>query len=62
MDKKICVEQTASVIRRNKRQLFWLKSLGLGEVGKKSILKSTPEVLGLIQKVKHCLKVSEVKE
>lgn len=60
MDKNVYVEQIASVIRRNKRQLVWLKSLGLGEVGKKAILKATPEVLGLIRKVKHCLKVSEM--
>ena len=33
---------------------------GLGEVGKKSVLKSTPEVLGLVRKVQHCLKVVEL--
>lgn len=60
MDKNVYVEQIASVIRRNKKQLVWLKSLGLGKIGKKAILKSTPEVLGLIRKVKHCLKVSEI--
>jgi len=60
MEKKILVEQTASTIRRDKRQQVCLKALGLGEVGKKSVLKSTPEVLGLVRKVQHCLKVVEL--
>mgnify|MGYP004607481991 CR=1 FL=1 len=60
MEKKILVEQVSSSIRRNKKQLVCLKALGLGEVGKKSVLKSTPPVLGLVRKMQHYLKVKEL--
>ena len=60
MEKKILVEQIARSIRRNKKQLVCLKALGLGEVGKKSVLKSTPPVLGLIRKMQHYLNVKEL--
>lgn len=54
----IIVKQVKSSIRRSERTFLYLKSLGLGRIGKMKTLKKTPEVLGLLKKVGHLIEVT----
>jgi large subunit ribosomal protein L30 len=57
--KKIQVVQIGSSIRRDKRQALYLKSLGLGKIGKKKELVDSNSVRSLISKVLHMVKIVE---
>jgi large subunit ribosomal protein L30 len=54
---EITVKQTASPIRRKSDQRATLVGLGLNRVGRESTLKDTPEVRGMIHKVRHMVTV-----
>lgn len=57
--KKIKIKQISSAIGRKKDQLQTLIGLGLGRVGKESELTDSPEVRGMIFKVKHLIEVQD---
>lgn len=59
MSKTIIIQQIKSAIRRPADQRQTLIGLGLNKMHKKSELKKTPEVLGMINKVSHLVKVIE---
>lgn len=54
---KIKIKQVGSAIRRNKNQLLYLKSLGLGKIGMERELVLNNSVKKLIEKVNHMVKV-----
>ena len=54
---KITVRQTASPIRRTKDQRATLVGLGLNKMNRTRELQDTPEVRGMIAKVKHLVSV-----
>ncbi len=54
---KIRIKQTGSSIRRPKKQLATLKGLGLNKMHRVSELEDTPEVRGMIHKVRHMVEV-----
>jgi ribosomal protein L30 len=54
---KIKIRQTGSAIRRDKRQLLYLKSLGLGKIGAERELVVNNSILKLIEKVRHMVEV-----
>ncbi|MGP9821971.1 50S ribosomal protein L30 [Salinarimonas sp. NSM] len=56
-DKTITVEQIGSPIRREARQRQTLIGLGLNKLHRKRTLPDTPEVQGMITKVKHLVRV-----
>jgi large subunit ribosomal protein L30 len=56
---KIIVEQIASPIRRPPAQEATLIGLGLNKRGRKRTLPDTPQVRGMIAKVKHLVRVVE---
>ena len=56
---KIKVTQTGSPIRREKSQGATLVGLGLGKMHKTSELEDTPAVRGMINKVKHLVRVED---
>ena len=61
-DKKkatITVEQIGSPLRRPKDQRATLVGLGLNKMHRRSTLKDTPEVRGMINKVQHLVRVVE---
>lgn len=60
-DKKIKITQTGSGIGRRKDQKKTLLGLGLKGVGKSKVLVSSPEVMGMVSKVSHLIKVEDVK-
>lgn len=54
---KITVEQIRSTIDRPERQKKIIKALGLGKINKKREFTDTPQIRGMIFKVKHLVKV-----
>ncbi len=59
-DKKIRITQVASGNGRKPGQQATLIGLGLNKIRKSVEVASTPEVLGMVNKVKHLLKVEEL--
>lgn len=58
-EKTVTVEQVGSPIRRPKDQRATLVGLGLNKMHRRSTLKDTPEVRGMIRKVQHLVRVVE---
>jgi large subunit ribosomal protein L30 len=54
---KITVRQTASPIRRKSDQRATLVGLGLGRIGRTSVLDDSGPVRGMIAKVAHLVEV-----
>jgi large subunit ribosomal protein L30 len=59
---RIVVKQTKSVIDRPKDQKLTIKALGLGRPNWEKTHNDTPQIRGMINKVKHLVKVEEIKE
>jgi large subunit ribosomal protein L30 len=59
---RIIVKQTRSVIDRPKDQKLTIKALGLGRPNWEKTHNDTPQIRGMINKVKHLVKVEEIKE
>jgi large subunit ribosomal protein L30 len=55
----IRVQQTGSPIRRRHDQKETLIGLGLNRIGRVSELPNTPETRGMIDKVRHLVRVVE---
>jgi large subunit ribosomal protein L30 len=53
----IKIKQTGSPIRRTQDQRATLKGLGLNKMHKVSELEDSPEVQGMIRKVRHMVEV-----
>lgn len=58
-EKKIRITQVGSGFGRKPGQQATLVGLGLNKIGKIVERDATPEVLGMVNKVKHLLKVEE---
>ena len=58
---KIKIKQLKSPIGRNNKQRKILISLGLNKINRERTLESNAAIQGMINKVKHLIKVDEVK-
>ena len=58
--KKIKVTQVKSGIDRSERQKLTLKALGLTKLNASKEVEATPQILGMIRKVNHLIKVEEL--
>ncbi len=58
--KKLRISQVRSAINRPKRQKQTLRALGLRKLHRVKEVEATPAVLGMIEKVKHLVKVEEI--
>ncbi len=56
-EKTVTVEQIGSPLRRPQDQRATLIGLGLNKMHRRSTLKDTPEVRGMINKVQHLVRV-----
>jgi large subunit ribosomal protein L30 len=56
---KLVVTQRRSRNGANKRQLDTLRSLGLRRIGHRVELDDSPQIRGMIHKVRHLVEVSE---
>ena len=59
---KIKIIQVKSPIGRNNKQRKILVSLGLNKINRSKIIKNNPAILGMVEKVKHLLKVEQVND
>ena len=57
---KLKVTQVRSLIKRTKSQKDTIKALGLGKINKTVEVEVTPQIQGMINKVNHLVKVTEV--
>ncbi|GAB3431975.1 MAG TPA: 50S ribosomal protein L30 [Niabella sp.] len=58
--KKVKITLVKSPIDRPERQKLTLKALGLNKTNSSKEVEATPQVLGMIRKVEHMLKVEEI--
>lgn len=56
---KIKVTQVKSSIKRMQSQKRTLEALGLRGIGKEVIHENTPNIIGMINKVNHLVKITE---
>ncbi len=57
---KIKVKQIKSTIKRPKNQKMTLEALGLRRIGQVAEHDNTPNILGMINKVKHLVSTEKV--
>jgi large subunit ribosomal protein L30 len=60
--KKIKITQVKSVIDRPERQKKTMEALGLRKMNATVEKEATPQILGMVEKVQHLVKVEEVAE
>lgn len=58
--KKIRITLVKSPIDRPERQKLTLQALGLNKTNSSKEVEATPQILGMVRKVEHMLKVEEV--
>lgn len=58
--KKIRITQVKSVIDRSERQKRTVEALGLSKINATVEVEATPQILGMVRKVNHLVKVEEV--
>jgi large subunit ribosomal protein L30 len=58
--KKIKVTQVKSVIDRSERQKKTMEALGLRKLNSVVEVEATPQILGMVRKVTHLVKVEEL--
>lgn len=58
--KKIKITQVKSGIDRSERQKLTLKALGLTKLNATKEVEATPQILGMVRKVTHLVKVEEL--
>lgn len=58
--KKIKITQVKSAIDRPERQKLTLQALGLNKMNASKEVEATPQILGMVRKVNHLVKVEEL--
>ena len=58
--KKIKVTQVKSVIDRPERQKRTMVALGLKKLNASVEVEATPQIMGMVRKVNHLIKVEEI--
>ena len=56
---KLIITQVRSAINRTKRQKDTITALGIKKLNKPVEHEATPQIMGMIQKVSHLVKVEE---
>lgn len=59
---KVKITQVKSTIDRPKNQKLTMEALGLRRISRSVVKEATPQILGMINVVKHLVKVEEVAE
>ena len=60
MAKELKITQIKSVIGYDRKQGYTVKTLGIKRLNQSVVCKDTPQIRGMIEKVKHLLKVEEI--
>lgn len=59
MTKTLKITQVRSVIGQTQRHRGTLRALGLGRIGRSVERNDSPEVAGMLRKVRHLVKIEE---
>jgi large subunit ribosomal protein L30 len=59
--KKIKITLVKSPIDRSERQKMTVQALGLNKMNSSKEVEATPQILGMVRKLTHLVKVEEVK-
>ena len=59
-EKKIKIKQVRSIIGRPERQKRTMAALGLRKINHEREMVATPQVLGMVEKVKHLITIEEI--
>ncbi len=59
-EKSLKIKQVRSIIGRPARQKRTMEALGLRKINHERVVVATPQVLGMIEKVKHLITVEEL--
>jgi large subunit ribosomal protein L30 len=59
--KKIKITLVKSPIDRSERQKLTVQALGLNKTNSTKEVEATPQILGMVRKINHLLKVEDVK-
>ena len=59
---KLKITQVISIIKTNKKQKLTIEALGLGRPNYVNVLPDNPQTRGMIEVVKHLVKVEQVSE
>lgn len=57
---QIKITQVKSIIDRPKRQRLNMEALGLRRISASVVHNPTPQILGMVNKIKHLVRVEEV--
>jgi large subunit ribosomal protein L30 len=57
---KVRITQTKSTIDRPKNQKLTIKALGLGKINRSVEVENTPQIAGMVEKIKHLVTVNEI--
>jgi large subunit ribosomal protein L30 len=60
VERKLKITQIRSTIGRIKKQKETIKALGIGKLNQSVIHKDTPQIRGMVEKVKHLVEVEEI--
>ena len=58
---KFRITQTRSGIGQNERNRGTLRALGLGKIGRSAEHAESPQLAGMLRKVRHLVQIEEVK-
>jgi large subunit ribosomal protein L30 len=58
--KQLKITQTRSQIGQSQRHRGTLRALGLGKIGRSVERQETPDLAGMLRKVRHLVKVEEL--
>jgi large subunit ribosomal protein L30 len=58
---KLKITQTRSAIGQNQRNRGTLRALGLGKIGRSREHAESPQLAGMLRKVRHLVQIEEVK-
>ncbi|MEZ7982181.1 MAG: 50S ribosomal protein L30 [Cytophagales bacterium] len=54
------ITQVKSTIKRPKNQKITMKTIGLGKINKVIKIKKNHQIIGMIKKIKHLIKIEEI--
>jgi large subunit ribosomal protein L30 len=57
---KVMITQVRSAIKRPQNQVRTIEALGLGKINRSVEKELTPQIAGMINKVKHLIEVKEL--
>ena len=58
---KLKITQTRSSIGQSAEHRGTLRALGLGKIGRSTVRQESPELAGMLRKVRHLVRVEEAK-